>query len=87
MEENEKINESINRAFKYAVSLRHEYVTIEHILLSLLQHEDAQDLITTLGGDSKALLTELHEHLEKVEAAPVVVGSDRKSTRLNSSHT
>jgi ATP-dependent Clp protease ATP-binding subunit ClpA len=71
MEENEKINESISRAFKYAAKLRHEYVTLEHILFSLLHEEAARDLITTLGGDSKSLMAELATYLEQIE--PVVV--------------
>jgi len=68
MEENEKINASINRAFKYASKLKHEYVTLEHILFSLMEDDGAKDLITTLGGDHKALTEELQNHINNIEA-------------------
>lgn len=90
MEENEKINESISRAFKYASKLKHEYVTIEHILFSLLQDTDAQDLITTLGGDSKVLIAELHSYIQNLEPVPAGTGAPayvrpKKTTMLERS--
>ena len=88
MEENEEINGCISRAFAHASKLKHEYVTLEHILFAALYDETTQDLITALGGDPKALWDELNTYLGTIDpVASLTAGHYRpkKTTMLERS--
>ena len=43
---------------------RHEYVTIEHLLLALLDDEDVREIVVACGGQVKALRDELVNFLQ-----------------------
>ena len=66
-----ELEETLNRAFNEAVDRRHEFLTLEHILLALLQDRTAREVIRHCGGDIKKLNRELEAFLvEKTEQLP-----------------
>ena len=66
-----ELEETLNRAFNEAVNRHHEFLTLEHVLLALLEDRTARDVIRHCGGDVKKLRRELEIFLEeKVEKLP-----------------
>ncbi|MGD8583248.1 MAG: ATP-dependent Clp protease ATP-binding subunit ClpA, partial [Gammaproteobacteria bacterium] len=54
-----------NRAFNDARDKRHEYITVEHLLLALLDNSSANSVLQACGADLNLIRSELHEYLEK----------------------
>ncbi len=66
-----ELEETLNRAFSEALNRRHEFLTLEHVLLALLQDKTARDVIRHCGGDVRKLQRELEAFLEeKLERLP-----------------
>lgn len=66
-----ELEETLNRAFSEALNRRHEFLTLEHVLLALLQDKTARDVIRHCGGDVRKLQRELETFLEeKLESLP-----------------
>ncbi|HEY0079690.1 MAG TPA: ATP-dependent Clp protease ATP-binding subunit ClpA [Pyrinomonadaceae bacterium] len=62
---------TLNAAAEEAARRRHEYVTLEHLLLALLDNETAAKIIYHCGGDLEALRRDLEQFLkENVQALP-----------------
>ncbi len=55
---------SINQAYQRAISERHEYMTIEHLMLALLDNPSAAAALHALGADMSALRANLDSALE-----------------------
>jgi ATP-dependent Clp protease ATP-binding subunit ClpA len=55
---------TLNDAFKGAQSRRHEFMTVEHLLLALLDNADAMLVIKACGGDLNGLRGELIEFVD-----------------------
>ena len=55
----------MNRAFNDARDKRHEYITVEHLLLALLDNSSASSVLQACGADISLIRSELHEYLEK----------------------
>ena len=49
--------------FLFARSQRHEYVTVEHLLLGLLEDEDVNSLLQGCGSEKSILVKELKEYI------------------------
>jgi ATP-dependent Clp protease ATP-binding subunit ClpA len=68
---NEEVNNIFNVAIKFAKSRRHEYLTTEHILFSLLSNETIKEIISECGGDVNKLKNSLvmyfAKNMEKVD--------------------
>jgi len=61
----------LQQAFLLARTRRHEYLTLEHLLLSLQEDPFVRTAVEACGGDSKALKAELETFLkEKLEPMP-----------------
>src|SRR6056297_2699406 len=58
-----RVNVAIERASQYANDNEHEYVTIEHLLWSLLHEKDVQDIITDAGGKPNIIRNELENFI------------------------
>src|SRR3954454_12579538 len=56
-----ELQATLNAAVEEAAARRHEYVTLEHLLLALLSDEKAGDVIVNCGGDINALRRELEK--------------------------
>ena len=60
-----ELESSLNQAFNEARDKRHEYITVEHLLLALLDNSSAKSVLQACGADLKLLASELREYLEK----------------------
>lgn len=65
-----QLEKCIRAAFQYATEQRHEYLTIEHLLLSLLDDVAVRELLEGCGGKVEPLRDELKKFLR--ENSPVV---------------
>jgi len=60
-----ELEASLNIAFTDARSKRHEYITVEHLLLALLDNSSASAVLKACGADLQRLKRELTEYLEE----------------------
>ena len=58
-----KVEKMIERAVTFANDNNHEYVTLEHILLSLLHEKDVSELMLAIGGQPLKIKADLIAHL------------------------
>jgi ATP-dependent Clp protease ATP-binding subunit ClpA len=67
----EELKETINHAIEDTQRRRHEYLTLEHLLLALVDDASAQRVIRGCGGDPEAVRTDVEEFLdENMERIP-----------------
>ena len=50
-----ELEKNLNKAFKLAHSKQHEFVTVEHLFLSILDNNEAIEAVMYCGADIKAL--------------------------------
>jgi len=55
----------LNRAVRYALEHEHEYFTLEHVFLSLLENAQVWDAIVACGGNPLKMKEKLEEYLLK----------------------
>jgi len=77
----------IEQAISFAKGRRHQYVTIEHLLLALVSHVPFKKCITSFGVDSDSLITELNSYLDSLTAIvsntdPAVEVNPRRTNAL-----
>jgi ATP-dependent Clp protease ATP-binding subunit ClpA len=65
---------TLNEAFRTAKSKRHEFMTVEHLLLSLLDNTIALDVLEKVGADVEQLRTDLSEHIDAT--TPLIPAGD-----------
>src|SRR5690606_9659109 len=65
---------TLNTAFKNARDKRHEFMTVEHLLLALLDNESAVGVLKACGADLKRLEDELVEFVDST--TPLIPSSD-----------
>ena len=65
--QNDRVNLALENAIQKATSLSHEYVTLEHLLYSLIQEPDVLELLTKMECDPGLVAQELEEHLQERE--------------------
>ena len=68
---------SLNLAFKEARSRRHEFMTVEHLLLALLDNQSALDVLNACGADLFTLRDQLTEFID--ENTPVLPETEEKA--------
>jgi hypothetical protein len=59
-----ELEPTLRRAFAHANKRRHEYATLEHLLLSLLDDADASAVLFASGGDLDLLRKHLTQYLD-----------------------
>lgn len=59
-----ELESSLNNAFNEARDKRHEYITVEHLLLALLDNSSANSVLQACGADLMLLGSELREYLD-----------------------
>ncbi|MDT8406505.1 MAG: ATP-dependent Clp protease ATP-binding subunit ClpA [Methylococcales bacterium] len=59
-----ELETTLNNAFRYAHAKRHEYMTVEHLLLALLDDGSARPVLQACGCDCERLKQELEAYLE-----------------------
>jgi len=70
---------TLNRAFKEAREKHHEYMTVEHMLLSLLDNPAAAKVLRACGLDSERLRREITAFID--ETTPLIPDSDDRDTQ------
>ena len=70
---------TLNKAFKDAASNRHEYMTVEHLLLALLEDEAALDVFKACAVDVDTLAKELAEFIEGTTPKFADASSERET--------
>lgn len=60
---NKELENTLNSAFKVARNKRHEFMTVEHLLLAMLDNQEASDVLTACGVELKTLSTSLVEFI------------------------
>jgi ATP-dependent Clp protease ATP-binding subunit ClpA len=70
---------TLNLAFKDAREKRHEFMTVEHLLLALMDNGTAVDVLKSCGADVDKLKKELTSFLE--ETTPLLPLSDNRETQ------
>ncbi|KXX65314.1 ATP-dependent Clp protease ATP-binding subunit ClpA [Marichromatium gracile] len=70
---------SLNRAFKEAREKHHEYMTVEHMLLSLLDNPTAARVLRACGADAERLRREISSFID--ETTPLIPEHEDRDTQ------
>jgi ATP-dependent Clp protease ATP-binding subunit ClpA len=70
---------TLNLAFKEAREKRHEFMTVEHLLLALLDNPTAAEVLKSCGADIEKLKKELTAFLD--ETTPLLPSQDNRETQ------
>ncbi len=76
---NKELEQTLNFAFKNAHDKNHEFITVEHLLLAMLDNAAAVDVLKACGGDIEAIRKELVEFLE--QTTPLIPASIERETQ------
>lgn len=68
---------TLNQAFKDARAQRHEYLTVEHLLLALLENHSALEVLNACGSNIDRLRSELQQFL--ADTTPIISAEDADS--------
>src|SRR4051812_24344187 len=60
-----KAEDVLNRAVRYAFDRRHEYFTLEHVFLSLLEDSTVGEIVRACGGDTTKMKQTLERYLDQ----------------------
>jgi len=70
---------TLNEAFREAKSKRHEFMTVEHLLLALLDNSVAADVLHKVGADIEKLRADLKEFIDSTTPLIPAGDSDRET--------
>ncbi len=70
---------SLNLAFRDARAKRHEFMTVEHLLLALLDNESAVKVLKSCGGDIATLRRELGQFVDDTTPKLAARETDRET--------
>jgi ATP-dependent Clp protease ATP-binding subunit ClpA len=70
---------TLNLAFKEARDKRHEFLTVEHLLLALTDNPAALEVLRACGADLEALRKDLEAFLD--ETTPLLPANDNRETQ------
>jgi ATP-dependent Clp protease ATP-binding subunit ClpA len=70
---------TISQAYQEARNARHEFLTVEHLLLALLENSSALSILSACGADINGLEKELRKALE--DTVPVLKDEDSRDTQ------
>ncbi len=65
---------TLNEAFRTAKTKRHEFMTVEHLLLALLDNQIAIEVLQKIGADIVKLRTDLDEYIDST--TPLIPAGD-----------
>jgi ATP-dependent Clp protease ATP-binding subunit ClpA len=63
MEDNQPINEILEKAFRLALNKEHEYVTLEHLTLVMLENKEIIDFLSTMGVHVEPIIEDINNFL------------------------
>ncbi len=70
---------TLNEAFKNARESHHEYMTVEHLLLSLLENPSAVEVLRACGVNTELLRKEIGDFIE--QTTPLIPDSEIRETQ------
>ena len=70
---------TLNDAFREAKAKRHEFMTVEHLLLALLDNDVALDVLKKVGADVDRLRSDLNEFIDSTTPLIPAGDSDRET--------
>lgn len=71
-----ELEKSLNEIAQSASARRHEFITVEHLLLALMNNDAALEVLRNVGADATKLTSELEKYIE--ETTPVLPVSDEE---------
>lgn len=71
-----ELEKSLNEIAQDASTRRHEFITVEHLLLALMTNDAAIDVLKNVGGDVEKLTKELERYIQ--ETTPILPASDEE---------
>ena len=71
-----ELEKNLNEAFKLAHRKKHEFVTVEHLFLSILDNNDAIEVLNYCGADIEALQKNLESYIK--ETTPLISEEDEQ---------
>jgi ATP-dependent Clp protease ATP-binding subunit ClpA len=71
-----ELEQSLHRALRFANERQHEYATLEHLLLSLCDDNDARAVLRACNVDVEHLRAQLQEYLDEELSNLIVDGGD-----------
>ncbi|PJK11523.1 ATP-dependent Clp protease ATP-binding subunit ClpA [Lysobacteraceae bacterium NML08-0793] len=74
-----ELEQSIHRSYQIARLARHEFMTVEHLLLALLEDADAREVLVACGADEARLRADLEHAIG--ESVAVLPGDDGRDTQ------
>ena len=75
----QELEVSLHMAFMDARQKRHELITVEHLLMAMLDNPSASDVLKSCGANIDKLRNDLNDHIE--EHTPIVDGKDEVDTQ------
>jgi len=75
----QELEVSLHMAFMDARQKRHELITVEHLLLAMLDNPSASEVLKACGASLDKLRTDISDHIE--EHTPIVSGEDEVDTQ------
>ena len=72
------LERTLNSAFKRARELRHEFITVEHLLLALTENDSAVDVLLSCGADMNSLSQKLTAFID--DNTPVLDEDEERET-------
>ncbi len=76
---NKELEQSLNQAFLEAREKRHEFITVEHILLMLTENASAIAVLKACGADVKKLREDLEIFVD--QNTPLLLGDENRETQ------
>ena len=73
------LEQTISQSYKRARARRHEFMTVEHLFLALLDNPSAVNVLTACGANLEVLRQELKDIID--QTVPVLPGSDERDTQ------
>jgi len=74
-----ELEQTLNQAFREARSNNHEFMTVEHLLLALLDNNVSKEILLACGADIPTLKEELDTFLQ--ETVPLLPPNDERDTQ------
>jgi ATP-dependent Clp protease ATP-binding subunit ClpA len=68
MTQSPEIESIIEQAITYAKEHKHQYVTVEHLLLALVNYSTFKKCLATFGADVDTMSEEIKAYLESLHA-------------------
>ena len=74
-----ELEQTLNQAFREARGNNHEFMTVEHLLLALLDNNISREILLACGADIESLKIELDTFLQ--ETVPLLPPNDERDTQ------